>query len=718
MLITDIEADGLLREVSRFHCATTIDYFTGERKDYTEETFAEYCKALEAEAAKPDGLIVGHNFIKYDIPAIQKLKKKYFGTNLNVPRGKVLDTLVLSRLLYSNLRDTDGGYLRTGKLPGKMYGSHALEAWGYRLGEMKGEYKADFIKDLDERGIIYEKGMEWRECNQAMIDYCVQDVVVTRALTMKLLNDKYYFSGDAGPEGIRAVRLEHQAAWTLALMERNGFPFDNDKAERLYSDLSAQRSDIMVKLLKTFGSWYTPKGGLELFKHPKTGAELPKWPRVKYPKVGGIFKKQTAAQAKRGEFIQDTRDFVEGAPYTPVILETFNPGSSAHIVKVLKEAGWVPTEFTDKGAPKADDETLDGVRVDDPEKQACIDLVRRYLMLQKRIGMLAEGDNAWMRMVWDEDGCIHGNINPNGAGTGRATHSYPNMGQVPSAKSEYGPECRELFGVVTIRKSFKGWENAVQMGTDAAGLELRCLGAYGALYDNGAYVEQVLNGDVHWANALASGLAPAGLVRDKSNHDHDGYRDNAKTFIYAFLYGAGDGKIGQIIGKGAKEGKALKKAFLENTPVIAALREAIESGLIADQKWNQAAKRFDIKWKRKWLRGLDGRKIHVRSPHSALNFLLQSAGAIICKAWVVETERLALEAGLKHGWYDDDGSVGDFAFMAWVHDELQIACRTPEIAKQMAELSQQAIRNVGESFDFACILDTDAKIGDTWRDCH
>lgn len=214
MIVTDIETDGLLREVSRFHCATTLDYFTGERKDYTEATFAEYCAALEAEAAKPDGLIVGHNFIKYDIPAIQKLKKKYFGTNLNVPRAKVLDTLVMSRLLYSNIRETDGGYLRTGKLPGKMFGSHALEAWGYRLGEMKGEYKDDFKKALEAEGGVYEKGMEWRECNQAMIDYCVQDVVVTRALTMKLLNDKFYFSEDAGPEGIRAVRLEHQAAWT------------------------------------------------------------------------------------------------------------------------------------------------------------------------------------------------------------------------------------------------------------------------------------------------------------------------------------------------------------------------------------------------------------------------------------------------------------------------------------------------------------------------
>ncbi|MFL1495704.1 DNA polymerase, partial [Pseudomonas antarctica] len=200
----------------------------------------------------------------------------------------------------------------------------------------------------------------------------------------------------------------------------------------------------------------------------------------------------------------------------------------------------------DKGAPKVDDETLEGVTVADPDAQACIALVRDYLMIQKRIGMLAEGDNAWMRLV-RSDGSMHGSINPNGAVTGRATHSYPNMGQVPSAKSPYGPECRALFGAVFAQKRFKGWENCVQVGVDASGLELRCLGHFGAKYDDGAYADQVLNGDVHWANGVAAGICQA-TVRDKSNHDHDRWRDMAKTFIYAFLYGAGDAKIGSIVG--------------------------------------------------------------------------------------------------------------------------------------------------------------------------
>lgn len=712
MLISDIETNGLLETVDRFHCATIQDFFTGQYTRYNESTFKEYIKALEAEAAKPDGLIVGHNFIKYDIPALDKLKRQYFGKRLNIPRKRVLDTLVLVRLVYSNVRDRDAGLLRSGILPGKMFGSHSLEAWGYRMGEMKGEYKIDFKKACEAQGIPYEAGMEWAECNQAMEDYCEQDVRVTSKLLRKIFDDRHYFADDGS--AIESVRLEHGAAWTLAQMERNGFPFDMDGAERLYSELAGRRSDLLVQLIQTFGSWYSPKGGTSAFLNPKTGQPIDFWsdgrpmPKVKYPKVGDVY-------LKNGK-TKDTRETFAGAPFTPIELTTFNPASRPHLAKVLKDAGWVPSVFTDNGAPVVDDEALEHVKVSDHQKQAAIELVREYLMIQKRIGMLAEGDNAWMKMT-HADGFIHGNINPNGAGTGRATHSYPNMGQVPSATAVYGPHCRALFGAIYARH-LKGWENAIQIGSDASGLELRCLGHFGAPFDGGSYAETVLNGDIHWVNGKAAGIVKFD-IRDKHNDEHEAQRAIAKTFIYAFLYGAGDELVGSFVGGGKKEGKALKKAFMENTPAISGLQGAIADQLITEQKWNQATKRFDIKWKRKWLKGLDGRKIHVRSPHSALNFLLQSAGAIICKKWVVEVERLLTEEhGLHHGWYKDDGTPGDFCFMAWVHDELQIAARTPEIAQLIAEVSQQAIRNVGDSFNFRCVLDTDFKIGETWRECH
>jgi DNA polymerase I-like protein with 3'-5' exonuclease and polymerase domains len=181
----------------------------------------------------------------------------------------------------------------------------------------------------------------------------------------------------------------------------------------------------------------------------------------------------------------------------------------------------------------------------------------------------------------------------------------------------------------------------------------------------------------------------------------------------AFLYGAGDAKVGGFVGGGKQEGKELKKTFLDNTPAISLLRAAMEEQLIAEQKWNQVLKKFDIKWKRRWIKGLDGRKVHVRSTHSALNTLLQSAGALICKAWVVELERLLIEeCGLVHGW------DGDFVFMAWVHDEVQVGVKDQATAELVVEMAQKAMRNVQELFSFRCQLDTEGKIGGTWKDCH
>lgn len=718
MLCSDIEANGLLETVDKFHCATIKDEFTGLYTRYTEETFGDYIKALEAEAAKPDGLLVFHNGIKYDIPALDKLKRLYFGKRLNIPRGKVLDTLVLVRLIHSNIKDRDSGLLRSGILPGNRFGSHSLEAWGYRLGEMKGEYKDDFKRQLAADGGTYVDGMEWLVCNQAMEDYCEQDVRVTSKLVRKCMEDAHYFTGSAGfAQGIESIRLEHEAAWTLAQMERNGFPFNVAGAEQLYAELAGKRQNLLVKLVQTFGSWYVAKGGTDAFRHPSTGAEIHEWtvgplkgqpiPRVKYPRVGGVFN-------KNGK--KDKRETFEGAPWTPVEHITFNPSSRAHIIRVLQLAGWEPIEFTGNGAPVVDDEVLEHVKVADPKAQAAIELVREFLMIQKRIGQLAEGDKAWLKYV-AADGAIHGSINPNGAVTGRATHSFPNMGQVPSSGAPYGEECRSLFGAIYAANR-KGWEKVVQVGTDASGLELRCLGHFGAPFDGGAYVEVVLNGDIHWFNGQAAGICPQ-EERDDSNPEHKRTRGIAKTFIYAFLYGAGDALVGSYVGGGKKEGKGLKKAFMDNTPAIGGLQEALMGSLVAEQKWNQATKRFDIKWKRRWIKGLDGRKVHVRSPHSALNTLLQSAGALVCKKWVVEVERILMEEhGLYHGWYREDGTAGDFCFMAWVHDELQIAARTPEIAEIIGNVSLQAIQLVGESFEFRCPLATESKVGPTWRECH
>lgn len=631
MLVSDIEANGLLDTVTQFHCATTIDYFTRETKRYYPWDFNQYIDDLLDYMSKPEGLLVFHNGIKYDYPVIEKLAKLLLNRDIKFDQKKCLDTLVMSRLVFSNVGDMDVKLIRSGKLAGAMFGRQSLESWGYRLGQMKGEYTGDpAIADLKERA-----ARKWESYNESMGLYCVQDVVVTVALLEKIFSDKFYFSEEGNFPF--SCKLEHQAAWVLAEMERNGYPFDQEAAERLYSELCAERQNMLMTLVDTFGSWYEPEkhNKREAFRHPTGGKFKHAWPDVVYPKSGEMFLKDGKTLSKTDKF--------KDAPYTPIKHVTFNPSSRPNILRVLKLAGWVPTEFTEAGNAIIDGDTLDEVKVSDPHKQHCITLISRYLMIQKRLGMLSDGKAAWMTLV-QADGRLHGSVNPNGAVTGRATHSHPNMGQVPSIQKPFGKECRALFGAshYVDPNTKQRW---VQTGVDASGLELRCLGHFMAIYDDGEYIDVILNGDIHTINQQAAGLPT---------------RDNAKTFIYGWLYGAGAAKIGEIVGGSAAEGKVLIKSFLEKIPAIASLREAITDTLVASSKWVGGTQ--EVKWKRKWIRGLDGRKVHVRSSHSALNTLLQSAGALICKAWVVEVYRLLTE---KYGY--ESGFGKDFAFMAWVH---------------------------------------------------
>lgn len=673
IIVTDIETNGLLDTVSKFHCAYTYDRVTGEWIGYRPDDFADYVKAIEMKAAE-GYLIAFHNGIGYDWRALKILKKSLLGSDLNLPKQNIFDTLVAARLVFSNIKDSDFARARSGKLSGKLIGSHSLDAWGQRLGVLKGNHVAP-AQDAD----------AWEHFTEEMFTYCKQDVVVTNALLDYLFSNKWYFENSS--EMALSLRLEHQAQWTVTNIIQNGFPFNEDKADRLYQDLLVRRSELLHILTETFGSWYqpAPTTGDQWLINTKTGKSIATYPRVYVPKQGEL-------TLESGKW--DTRDTWAGAPLTRVKLVKFNPASRAHIIRVLKLNGWEPTEFTDAGNPKVDDEVLEGVRVDNPEAQKCIELIREYLMVQKRCSQLAEGKQAWMKHV--KDGKIHGYINSNGAVTGRATHSFPNMSQVPAVNKPYGKECRELFGAENML-TLEGtpW---IQVGTDASGLELRCLGHFMYPFDNGEYVHEVVSGDIHTKNQMAAGLPT---------------RDNAKTFIYGFLYGAGDAKIGSIVGKGSAEGKELKAKFLEATPALKALRDTIVSALVESKKYDPVTKKFNTKWKRKYIVGLDGRQVHVRSDHSSLNTLLQSAGALICKAWIVEVERQLEEThGLTQGW------DGDFCLMAWSHDELQIAARTDAIAEIVVKASKDAMGIVEKKFSFRAPLDVESKIGNNWAVCH
>lgn len=630
-IITDIETNGLLDTATKFWCGWVYDSHKDEYKGYTD--LKEYWNAIDWYG-RNDYNIVFHNGIRYDVPCLKKLMGDRFSFD---PRDCVIDTLVLARLIYSNIKDTDVGLMRSGKLPKALYGSHSLKAYGYRLGELKGTYG--------------EQEDAWDTFTDDMYTYNKQDVVVTLKLFRKLMAKGY---------PLKAIQLEHDIAWVMAKQERNGFVFDKDAAVKLYADLSAKRQEIYDDLVSEVGSWTVYKGDK-------------------------VYKRDNAKKGIKA-----------GIPYPQYEEVTFNPNSRSHIAKVLMDRGWEPTEVTPTGAPKVDEDTL----------QSAMDIsltpkILEYLLINKRIAQLAEGDNAWLKLMKeDEDGYyrIHGSVNPNGAVTGRATHSYPNVAQVPAGRSPYGKECRSLFTVP------KGWFEA---GIDASGLELRCFGSFLFPFDNGAYIKEILEGDIHTHNQKMAGLPT---------------RDNAKTFIYGFLYGAGDAKIGEIVGGSSADGKRLKEKFFKAVPAIKKLRQAIERTLITSSEWVGGVNK--VTWRKRVhpdnsnlsithsILGLDRRIVYVRSPHSALNTLLQSAGALICKKWVCLVEENMRKAGYKHGW------DGDFAMMAWVHDETQVACRTMEIAEDCVRIAQESMRQTQEFFKFNCQLDTEGEIGDNWYDCH
>ncbi|NBP29687.1 MAG: hypothetical protein EBV23_08940 [Flavobacteriia bacterium] len=609
VLIFDVESDGLIPQMTTIHCLCVKDTMQGITYRFSsQQGNVKQGVDMLAEAS----VIVGHNIIDFDIPAIKKLYPNF------QPSGCVYDTIVCSRLIWTDLKEKDFARVVTDpSFPKQLIGSNSLKAWGYRVGVLKGDYKesdkADFSK--------WSKEME---------DYCVQDVEVTERL-WKIINSKNY--------SLSALTLEHQFAEIMQRQQEHGFVFDVEKAQKLYVDLCKKRLDIEKELQKVFEPekqvmkstlWTTPDGKVWATKKEAVSA-------------GYKAKDVSKGQAKIKE--------------TP-----FNPGSRDQIAeRFIKKYGWKPIEFTPDGKAKIDEAVLNELAY--PEaKPLC-----EYLMVQKRIGQLAEGNEAWIKL--EKKGKIHGRIITNGAVTGRCTHKNPNMAQVPSVGSPYGKECRSLF---TVPKGYK------LVGADASGIELRCLAHYMARFDDGDYARLLLTGDIHTENQKAAGLPT---------------RADAKTFIYAFLYGAGDEKIGKIIGKGVEAGKQIKSAFLKKTPALQRLKEEID-GVLSN---------------RDWLIGLDGRQLMIRSKHAALNTLLQSAGALIMKQATIMFYNAMSQRGYAWG--------REYAIVAHIHDEIQIQVKE-DLADQVGQLAVLSIKEAGQFFKFRCPLDGEYRIGNNWAETH
>jgi len=465
---------------------------------------------------------------------------------------------------------------------------------------------------------------EWSSFTKKMLTYCERDVDINYKLFNYLKKQSIGFSKEC-------INLEHKVTHILEEQKQNGFLFNDEEAIFLASELSFKLHQTETKVHETF---------------------KPIWIETK--KVNPKLKKD-GKLSKQGLTGQEYLDIIEGRlpnkPFMRKTLQEFNLGSRKQIGERLLELGWKPIKFTPTGQAIVDENTLKKIT---HIKEAR--LIADFLLYQKRLAQV----HSWIDAVAD-DGRVHGSVICTGAITGRMAHRGPNMAQVPAVYSPYGKECRSCW---IVPKGYK------LVGIDASGLELRLLAHYMADED---YINEIINGDIHTANQQFAGL--------KS-------RDEAKTFIYALIYGAGDEKIGSIIKGNRADGKRLRERFLTGLPTLRTLK-----------------KRVDRASEKGYLKGLDGRKILLRHKHAALNTLLQGGGAIAMKkALVLLEDKLKLN-GL------------DAMFVANIHDEWQLQVLESQ-ADFVGRLGVEAIEKAGQHYEMRCPLTGEYKIGDSWYETH
>ena len=617
--VFDIETDGLVEEVTKVHSLVIKDLDSDQLYSYsTGNSYKSIEKGLNKLAQAE--VMVGFNSIRFDLPVLFKLYPE-FGKDIDDSYNKIahLDLLVCSRLIWTDMYDRD---VKQGRVPPLLRGRHSLKSWGYRLGILKGDYPV-------------ENFSEWTEDMQA---YCERDVEITSCL-WELVASKNY--------SIKAMALEQTFADLINQQEDNGFGFDVAKAGELYGQLVKEKGELRARLSKELPPSEKQMKSLDHWIDKNTDI---RYKTIKDAKDHGV---------KRG-------DLLEGPRKTKFI--PFNPGSRQQVSALLTNRyGWKPTEYTADGHAKVDEKVLSSLPYP-PAKD-----ISKLFLIEKRIGQLAEGEQAWLRLV--KNGRIHGGCNTNGAISGRVTHVRPNLATVPRVGNPYGQECRSLF----IPRS-----GTVLCGFDASGLELRCAAHYLSTYDGGAYIETVTKGDPHTANQEAAGLET---------------RDQSKTFIYALIYGAGFQKLGSIAlpngseAEQIKRGKKLKREFFGNMPAFSQLIKAVKN------KFNTVG----------YLKGLDGRELRIRSEHSSVNLLFQSAGAIIMKRTLVNFWQDLEKVNFRH--------QHSYWLVVNVHDEFQWEC-DKELAKCFGQAAKMAIKRAGMDLGVRCPLDGQYKIGKNWAETH
>jgi DNA polymerase I len=506
-----------------------------------------------------------------------------------------------------------------------LAGGHSLEAWGERLKDPKGEFN------------------DWSGYSPEMDLYCQQDVrlgkKVARALWQRMR--RMGFSE-------LCCEIEHEIREVLDEQQRNGWYFDIPGAQSLVSQLRAEQSDLETPIRELFPRRLTTVGTYQR--------------RVR--KDGGEF----ASFLRHSSEYPELRFSPDGSTYETLDWSEFNIGSPKQRVERLLELGWEPENFTPKGFPKVDEESLLAFSESSGRPEATA--IAEWLVLQGRSSMI----ETWLNNVDYDDHCMHGRVLTCAATTRRMIHSQPNTANIPKAKKKvkYGIECRRLW---------RARPNRREVGYDASGLEMRMFAEY---LNNDEATLLFITGDPHLLNTRNLGLA-------------DEMRDlTVKNGFYCYLYGGGDEKLGvtlrpELRGGAAKTYGAEARAILEKgTPGLARLVNHIQD---------------EFRGTGGLLRTIDGGFVRCHSKSAALNYRLQSGGAILMKKAAIIARREILRRGLD-GFY-----VGN------IHDEGQLDC-SPEDSEEIGKVCVKAIEQAGESLNCKVPFTGAYKVGMTWADTH
>lgn len=538
--------------------------------------------------------------------------------------SKVYDTLLVSRLQQ---------YSREG--------GHSLANWGRILNFPK--------KDPP----------EFDEFTEDMLDYCINDVELTYKVANYLKREGKKYGSES------AERVEHLSQHLLQNQQDFGFALNVDQARQLLSKFTneANRLELEIvseihprpKLLRLVEPRYTKKGELSKVGLKSFGED--------YEAVAGPFG------------LIEFEDFNVGSPKQKV--ERLNPWWSP-VVRTkgyrklndkLRNGEITQEEFDTKQATmwKLCEENFETISPDAPKSLRKLGEQAMYTARMKEV----EG---WFDALGDDDR-VHGEVFSIGAITHRMSHNTPNTANIPSTDSPYGAECRACFTVGDP-------VNYRLLGCDAAGIQLRILAHY---MNDPDYTDLVVNGDVHTKNLEVMGIDKGEWSDDRQQWSA---RATAKTFIYAWLLGAGDEKVGLICGSDAAFGRRVKTRFLEGLPALAKLKEraarAARSGRLV---------------------GLDGRKIELKSAHFALSCYLQGAESVIMKTAMIDWHNKVHRMGL------------DARQVAVVHDEFQVEVHKDH-AEQVGEIIKKSIIDAGKRYEMNCPLDADYRIGLNWLDTH